>query len=344
MGCIFNKQPATEDDIMTLQLIPHDGLQLKRRKKAFIIMTPTGLLTVHSAPLKKLSAEVIDFYAIINNEEYDKCLYTAHKDLYFTSEFVYTLERTSIWNIQDRVTLAKINRTMVNKQYMLIPKIIQTFYMGTQKEIILQKMEFCSRGDLYDYSLQYMGTKNFKLHDFVYHMASTLLELHSSSVYLTDVKLENIFLSRNWMYADTEYAFIDPPLLDQSKYDNLVERKEHIRQMKKRYRWMKTYNYLPDNRFPCTKKLLVRNDVFAFARCIGNIVSRIFFNCHVRMFHGNEDMVLYDERESIKEKKIDMYNSPYFLVTSQCIVHHAVYATDDYLRRVIEIAKRHITI
>jgi serine/threonine protein kinase len=147
-------------------------------------------------------------------------------------------------------------------------------------------MEHCAGGDMFDFMMD--KAKQTKcLHTIVYDLASTLHELHQNDVYLTDIKPENVFIGDVFKFGDIECAFMDRRFLTEEE----VRDKQCIKDFTKK-RWVRTSQYLPDKVYPLTRRIAVRNDVYALFMTIGAFISNKYFGVSLKVFCGKDDLTL----------------------------------------------------
>ncbi len=117
----------------------------------------------------------------------------------------------------------------------------------------------------YDMDLfEYLKTEKLSVPYFLSSIVPTLKKLHSSGIYLQDIKPENIFLKIDehvkFYFADLDYAFMadDFPLFVRDRP------------------WIRTKQYSPELGRPKTPLEARRNDIYAIAVMVGRIEA--FYN------------------------------------------------------------------
>lgn len=336
MGCIWNKIPGKTDDIHTCTLTRAKSIEIEVLHGNTIKKTPSAYLIENSIQYNTLPPFVLHFYISVQKDLFFKVSQNVYKDLYYIGNHVISCERVNLVNYNDRCALFETIKRMKHRDNILIPT--HHFYHPlTQKTgICIQRLPFCKHGDMFDFMVKGAGTKNVDVNEFVRSMSTTLQELHENNIFLTDIKLENILYSNRFQYADIEYAFINKPFVDsqastEDKLNNIYNFKKGGR------RWIRTLQYIPEKTFPSTIDIAVRNDVFALARCIGMLISVNVFDMSIKMFQGDEDFEIHDQRHVLREHHPNVWEHAYIKECAACICEYDKYANAKFLETLMEI-------
>lgn len=327
MGCAW-KKPQTDDDLPRIALKQNDGiLTVCENNKN----TPSSYLVHKAVPIQILPSFVRSFYMDVLHDKCATCSQHAYKDLYFFKNHVISVECAKKENYYTR---KKIFSRLKDLRHVLVPSNI--FYLPLKKDsgIVFQKMKYCKKGDMFDFMLNNMGKENINIDEFVFSMASTLIQIHKRGIFLTDIKLENILYDDTFYFSDFEHAFLDQKFLPETA--NKKEIHEHVLRSKQSGQlWVRTVHYLPAPDFPYTQKMAIRNDVFALARCIGMLIVSNRFNLSLHIFQGYTPYKVKDDRCELRDTCPQVYNHSYIADCCDCIVEHDLYANHAFLEKII---------
>ena len=329
MGCIC----ATYENMDHLIINHKDDILLYNKYSNK--RTPSSYLIETSINKYIMPNFIIDFYDVVNNHHYMSLMQNKYKDLYFCNGYVYSIEFMKEYTYTN---LKKVHEVVNVMNHVLSP--LNSYYHAIDDEhgIFFQKMKRCNKRDLWYNTFGSNGICSIDVDSLVYSLANTLKTLHDMDIYLMDIKLENILghINRDgiteWMFADIEYAWVDPPFVGhETRYPE--EKMKSINKNKRR--WVKTLHYLPDKTYPYCRRIAVRNDCFALARCIGNLICYIKRQEANRMFFGNKEMESCDLRSVIK----NLYpEDKYLHICGDCVIEYDKYATHEFLNRLIDIS------
>ena len=340
MGCIMSSIPP---QTQLLSLIPNGDIQLSKEKiihknggiETIINSTPCCYLMTTPIQKKKVKKFVRVFFDEVNTQKYIRCMHNQYKDIFFFRDYIYTIEFAPLYNYVNRLLLHKICKKM---NHVLIPTDIFLHKIDDKTGLIIQKMKRYNKGDLWMYVLRHHQMIN--VNDFVLQMACTLKTLHEKNIFLLDIKLENIFGHRvgnktEWTFGDNEYAFVEQQFLSEEEFQNDEKRINHLCESRRKIKWIKTLEYSPDKSFPYTKRIAIRNDCFALARCIGIVICYTQEGSCNTMFWGNRDMEIFDRRRDIQKA---YPNNKYLELCGNCIVEYDEYANTTFLDNLIDTA------
>jgi len=249
---------------------------------------------------------VKQFFEMVNNRDYNECEYHENKDIFYFSDFVYTIEFTKKKYIDRRKKLFKRIRNMKHSDKIVVPDEIFYIPIEQHKGIIIQKMEYCKGGDMFDFMFDPLKQHN-SIHKIIYDLTATLIELHENNIFLNDIKLENIFVSSQFKFADIEDAFIDQPFMNHDDYRDTEKRLNFF--LKNKTRWVRTKKYLPDSQYPLTRKIAIRNDIYAFIVTIGLYICKKVYDKEPSIFN-EKDMpkkFMYEMKHKIHHVLNDAY-------------------------------------
>lgn len=307
MGCIQTKQTylfLTDNDDIILEkekIVIRNDEEITKIKK-----TPTSYLTNVIILNEKVPMFVKQFFEMVNNRDYNDCEYHENKDIFYFSDFVYTIEFTKKRYIDRRKKLFKRIRKMKHSDKVVIPDCIFYIPIVDHKGIIIQKMEHCKGGDMFDFMFDRLKQHN-NIDKIVYDLSSTLMELHENDIFLNDIKLENIFVSSQFKFADIEDAFIDQPFMNDDDYRDKEKRLNFL--AKNKTRWVRTRRYLPDPQYPLTREIAIRNDIYAFITTIGLYISKKVYNKEPTIFSGKKlpKNCMYEMKHKLHHMLNDAY-------------------------------------
>ena len=290
MGCVQGKPRGrylliTTNEDITLErehvVESPDHCKVYKKKTPTSYLINSTLLLMSAAP-----PFVKTFIYGVNNKAYEWCQFHQNKDIYFFKKTVCTVEYTNQSYYIERHRLFSKLKTLKKRKHLVIPN--KMFYIPhtEHKGIVIQRMEHCKGGDMFEFMMDV--TKQLKcLHTIVYNLASTLHELHQNDVYLTDIKPENIFIGDVFKFGDIECAFMDRRFLTEDE----VKDKQCVKNFTKK-RWVRTSKYLPDKVYPLTRRLAIRNDIYALFLTIGTFISNKYFDVYLKVFAGKDDLTL----------------------------------------------------
>jgi len=327
MGCICDKDLAIDNHIF---LNRNTDILIKHPHKK--CNTPSSYLMNNHIDTSMVPPFIIEFYDRVNQKMYTRCSHNHYKDIYFFNDVIYTVECVKYYIFKNIQQLHNITCDISH-----VVSYENIFYMPhDEKEgILIQKMPLYELTDMFTFCISERRSNRIDINLFVYQLASTLKELHENDIFLNDIKLENIVGrmkddKMDWAFTDTEYAYIGVDFLE-GDID-----KENIRlfrdRMKGRFRWIKTIEYIPDNTYPCCRKIAERNDCFALARCIGTVICFMKIGSANTMFYGNGYMYVYDLRHILKDVlKDDLYVHH----CGNAVAEYDTYANDSFLDELI---------
>ena len=195
---------------------------------------------------------------------------------------------------------------MKHSDKIVLPDNIFYIPIEEHKGIIIQKMEYCKGGDLFDFMFDQAKQHN-NIDIIIHDLSSTLMELHENDIFLTDIKLENIFVSSTFKFADIEDAFIDQTFMCENDFNDMEKRLNFL--ATNRTRWVRTRKYLPDSQYPVTRKIAIRNDIYAFIMTLALYICKKVYNREPAIF-TEKDMpkkIMYE----MKYKIHHVINDPY---------------------------------
>ena len=249
--------------------------------------TPTSYLINSTVLLASIAPRFVkSFIYKVNNKEYERCEFHQNKDIFFFKKSVYTVEHTRQTYYIERHRLFKKLKSLKRRKHVVVPTNL--FYVPLEEHtgIVIQRMEHCTGGDMFEFMMD--KTKQPKcFHTIVYNLASTLHELHQNDVYLTDIKPENIFIGDVFKFGDIKCAFMDRRFLTEDE----VKDKQCLKNFTKK-RWVRNSKYLPDKVYPLTRRLAIRNDIYALFLTIGTFISNKYFDVYLKVFAGKDDLTL----------------------------------------------------
>ena len=256
-------------------------------------LTASSYLMKMNLDISEVPLFVIQFYGMVNENQYDSCLQNQYKDLYFCYDVVFSVEITKPYIYKNVETLSEVTRIM---NHVMTPSHVYYHPLNEVEGILFQKMLRCNQmdlfGQLFESEIGYIDIDNL-----IYTLCYTLRSLHRMNIYLMDIKLENIFGHYYddkiiWMFADTEYAFVNAPFIEEDEQH--ANPKEIFRaRCFRKFQWIKTPQYLPDWTYPYSRKIAERNDCFALARCIGMVITL--------METGGVSPLFYEKRKDIND-------------------------------------------
>lgn len=318
MGCLQTKQSylflSDNDDIQLEKekIVVRDDKEIKKMKK-----TPTSYLTNVIIMNKKVPKFVKLFFKMVNNRDYSDCEYHVNKDIFYFSNFVYTIEFTKKKYLDRRKQLFKRIRQMKHSDNIVVPDGIFYIPIESNMGVIIQKMEYCEGGDMFDFMFDPLKHHN-NIHKIVYDLSSTLIELHENDIFLNDIKPENIFVSSTFKFGDIEEAFIDQPFMNEDDYRDTEKRLNFLE--KGRRRWVRTLRYCPNRDYPMTRRLAIRNDIYAFIITIAMYICKKVYNREPTIFtEKNLPKTLMYE---MKHKIHHVINNEYVDLAVEYIIEH----------------------
>ena len=307
MGCLQTKQTYLFiSDNVDIQLQKEKTIVRNDEEFTKIKKTPTSYLTNVIILNQKVPMFVKQFFEMVNNRDYNECEYHENKDIFYFSDFVYTIEFTKKKYIDRRKKLFKRIRNMKHSDKIVVPDEIFYIPIEQHKGIIIQKMEYCKGGDMFDFMFDPLKQHN-SIHKIIYDLTATLIELHENNIFLNDIKLENIFVSSQFKFADIEDAFIDQPFMNHDDYRDTEKRLNFF--LKNKTRWVRTKKYLPDSQYPLTRKIAIRNDIYAFIVTIGLYICKKVYDKEPSIFN-EKDMpkkFMYEMKHKIHHVLNDAY-------------------------------------
>jgi serine/threonine protein kinase len=294
---------------------------------------------------KNSSKLLLAFINMLNNSTWDDYISSQYKELYRKDDNFYSIEECTIKHYRERSKLMKLCSNMMCKNFMLIPEDMTFIEYDVGVGLVIQRMEYCELGELWEFVANHTSVlkqskpTNFDVDYFVFGLSQTLKELHTKNIFLMDIKLENIFgkytgkHTKQWKFADFEYAFIDTEWLITSQLDE----KDTLRAFKKSYgrRWIRTLEYCPDNSYPYTRRIAERNDVYAFCRVVAIVVSAISYGQRPRMFW---DTTIGDQRREWHDQDPDLTTNPYIKICGDVLFNPNKCANDSVLHDFIKIS------
>jgi len=349
MGCIHNKQPQAFAPYDCIHLAFQNNMQAFRIDRRGKAMTKTPTMHLSSASFNRCDMPqfVQKLFFDLNHRRYDNCRYDHSKDIYMCKQLVYSIEYVTAKHFKSRFELSKRIQSLEPhiRKHILLPNKSHYTPIDVHSGIAFQEFVRCAM-DMCDFCTLYRGREQdafrehaFDIDRFVLTLSMTLKRLHEVGVYLADVKLENILIKDGvYMFTDVEYAFVDPPTMTDKQYTDPVYR--DLNSSKRR--WIKTAMYVPSDDYPLTQSMFIRNDVFALARCISRLMLSIRHNKHYRMFSGDVDSILHDDRATIHARDPDVMKIPYIADCADCIVDYSTRATTAFLDNMIKTARREL--
>ena len=331
MGCICEKAYVPEEEPLQLNLNSDMSMMHPSHKER----TPTSHLVTSVLPKDDIPDFVIRFYGVINNNQYLYCIHNNYKDIFFCSNCVYTVERTKFYIPNNVRTIHNLLRG--DKHVLISHKIYYIHLTGTNG-LLIQWMPLCDVGDLWHFCFKEKRSKEIDIDGFVFTLATTLRTCHQKGIFLMDIKMENILGTTrehgiDWCFADIEYAFVDVDFIDDES--DLEQVRRYRMQMKNQYKWIKTKEYLPDFTYPYSRSLAVRNDVYAFARCLGTLICYQRYGQANTMFFGGDGGKVYDNREAVNF----IMDDEYIRLCGDCVIEYEKYANGTFLDRLIDISR-----
>lgn len=318
MGCVQSKQTylflTDNEDIPSEvdKIIVRDDKQLVKTKK-----TPTSYLTKVIILSKKVPVFVRDFFELVNNRGYDDCEFHENKDIFYFSDFVYTVEFTKKYYVYRRKKLFKRIEKMKYSKNVVVPESI--FYIPIEEHsgVIIQKMEYCKGGDMFDFMFD-PSKKHKDIHRIIHDLSSTLIELHENNIFLNDIKPENIFISTSFKFGDIEDAFIDQPFMNDDDFKDNDKKLSFL--VKNKTRWVRTLRYCPDKEYPITRKLAIRNDIYAFIMSLGLYICKKVYNKEPSIFTGK--IIPSEMVDKVKDGFHSMFNDRYIDLAVEYILDY----------------------
>lgn len=276
---------------------------------------------------------VVKAIEIANEYMYKSVIYSYKKDIFFYEKNVYTIQYAESFTYKN---IKKIMSRTVSLRNVLTPD--EAFYL-TSCSLLFLKMEACDF-DLWNYVTS--GNK-LNIKKTFLELAQTLKKLHEDNIYLLDLKLENIFGTYedndiHLVFADLEYVFIDPPFL--TRQNELIQKFEcdiFKQSISGKFKWVKTYEYTPDSIYPYTREIAIRNDVFAFARCLGSSLMLQNTGSTNLMYFGNRKMEIYDLRNHVQAQFPD---NVILQLCGNIIVEYNKFANNNTLNQLINELKK----
>lgn len=318
MGCIQSAQTylfLTDNDDIKLEVdkvILKDDVELVKTKK-----TPTSYLTKVIILNKKVPLFIKNFFEMVNNREYSDCEFHENKDIFYFSDFVYTVEFTKKHYVERRTKLFERIKKMKHSSNIVIPDSIFYIPIENHKGVIIQKMEYCKGGDMFDFMFD-SSKQHTNIHRTIYELSSTLIELHENNIFLNDIKPENIFISSVFKFGDIEDAFIDQPFMNDDDFKDTEKRLHFLANNKTR--WVRTLRYCPDKVYPMTRKLAIRNDIYAFIMTLGLYICKKIYDKEPTLFIGEK--LTKDETQHMKQIIHNVLNDDYVDLAVEYVIDY----------------------
>lgn len=353
MGCIINKIPCYDHSSDTILLLMDDSMCSYKQRTGYkdkkriqrTIESPQLKLSRIMFTKKDSSKLLLTFINILNNATYEEYKSSQYKELYRKDDSFYSIEDCTAKQYLQRSKLMKLCGTMMCKNFMLIPEDMTYIEVEDGTGLVIQRTEYCELGELWEFvanhttGLKQRTPPKFNVDYFVFSLSQTLKELHTKNIYLMDIKLENIFgtytgkHTKQWRFADYEYAFIDTEWLITSQ----LNEKETLRAFKKTHgrRWIRTLEYCPDNSYPYTRQIAERNDIYAFCRVVAIVTSAILYGQRPRMFW---DSTVGDQRREWHDEDPDLVTNPYIKICGDALFNPNRCANDNILHELIKIS------
>jgi len=353
MGCIINKIPCYDHSSDTILLLMDDSMCSYKQRNGFkdkkrierTVESPQLKLSRIMFTKKDSSKLLLTFINMLNNATYEEYKSSQYKELYRKDDSFYSIEDCTAKQYMQRSKLMKLCGNMMCKNFMLIPEDMTYIEVEDGTGLVIQRTEYCELGELWEFvanhttGLKQRTPPKFNVDYFVFSLSQTLKELHTKNIYLMDIKLENIFgtytgkHTKQWRFADYEYAFIDTEWLITSQ----LNEKETLRAFKKTHgrRWIRTLEYCPDNSYPYTRQIAERNDIYAFCRVVAIVVSATLYGQRPRMFW---DSTVGDQRREWHDEDPDLVTNPYIKICGDALFNPNRCANDNILHELIKIS------